>query len=360
MIRQILFLMLALLLLTGPASAAELPGALLDALPEQAAPLLKDADYDLNGDLLSSLKEIAAKAGGQVRGIVRHRLRGVLSVLLAVILCSMAEGFCQSVDEQKVTAFLPMVGALSVTLLTTSSLDDLMGLGTSTIHELNLFSKALLPTLAAATAAAGGVASASARQVITILFVDLFLGLVDGFLIPMVYLYVGALAASGCLPGGRLDAIASLLKKGIVWMLTGVLLLFTLYLSVSGIFSGVVDRSSVRMAKAAISGAVPVVGGIIAEASETILAGASLLRGSIGLFGVLGIFATCAVPFLQLSIQYLLYKLTAFLAAAVGSPGLCKLIDGLGGAFGLLLGMTGSCALLLLISVLASVAVVVT
>ena len=43
----------------------------------------------------------------------------------------------------------------------------------------------------------------------------------------------------------------------------------------------------------------------------------------------------------------------------MGSPGLCKLIDGLGGAFGLVLGMTGSCALLLLISVLSSVAAVV-
>ena len=59
-----------------------------------------------------------------------------------------------------------------------------------------------------------------------------------------------------------------------------------------------------------------------------------------------------------LLVQYLLYKLTAYLASVVGAPGLCKLIDGLGGAFGLILGMTGGCALLLLISVLASVGAV--
>ena len=66
----------------------------------------------------------------------------------------------------------------------------------------------------------------------------------------------------------------------------------------------------------------------------------------------------CAYPFLQLGAQYLLYKLTAFLAGAVGAPGLCRLIDGLGGAFGLILGMTGSCAVLLLVSILASVGAV--
>ena len=56
--------------------------------------------------------------------------------------------------------------------------------------------------------------------------------------------------------------------------------------------------------------------------------------------------------------QYLLYKLSAFLAAVVGAPELQALIDGLGGAFGLVLGMTGSCALVLLVSVLSSVAAV--
>ena len=56
--------------------------------------------------------------------------------------------------------------------------------------------------------------------------------------------------------------------------------------------------------------------------------------------------------------QYLLYKLTDFFAAAIGDSELCGLIGGLGSAFGLLLGMVGSCALVLLISILASVAAV--
>ena len=113
-----------------------------------------------------------------------------------------------------------------------------------------------------------------------------------------------------------------------------------------------------KVAKAAISGVVPVVGGIIAEASETVLLGAGMLKNTIGVFGTLAILGACVYPFLQLGVQYLLYKLTAFLAGALGAPGLCKLIDGLGGAFCLILGMTGGCALLLLISVLASVGAV--
>ena len=72
----------------------------------------------------------------------------------------------------------------------------------------------------------------------------------------------------------------------------------------------------------------------------------------------LTVLALCAYPFLQLGIQYLLYKLTAFLASVIGDTELCGLIGGLGGAFGLILGMVGSCALVLLVSILASAAVV--
>ena len=54
----------------------------------------------------------------------------------------------------------------------------------------------------------------------------------------------------------------------------------------------------------------------------------------------------------------MLYKLTAFLASVIGDTELCGLIGGLGGAFGLILGMVGSCALVLLVSILASAAVV--
>ena len=79
---------------------------------------------------------------------------------------------------------------------------------------------------------------------------------------------------------------------------------------------------------------------------------------SIAVTLLLGVLALCAYPFLQLGIQYLLYKLTAFLASVIGDTELCGLIGGLGGAFGLILGMVGSCARVLLVSILASAAVV--
>ena len=103
----------------------------------------------------------------------------------------------------------------------------------------------------------------------------------------------------------------------------------------------------------------PVVGKIIADAAETVLLGAGMLKNTVGIFGMLAIFAVCVQPFLQLGVQYLVYKFTAFLSGLIGTQEIRRLIDGLASAFGLVLGMTGACALLLLVSVLASVAAVI-
>ena len=88
------------------------------------------------------------------------------------------------------------------------------------------------------------------------------------------------------------------------------------------------------------------------------MAGAGILKNAVGVFGMLVILSMCVVPFLQLGIHYLAYKLTAALAATVADGRTSGLIDGLGGAFGLILGMTGASAMLLLVSMVSAVSMV--
>ena len=294
---------------------------------------------------------ILEKAGAMASGVFRKRLRSSASVLLAVILCGAARSGLKPDGELAVS----LAGALSVTALSAGSLEDLIGLGWKTIRELDGFARALLPALAAASAVSGAPSTAAIARMLAMLLSGLLLRLIDTVLMPLLYLYIGVLTASCALPGNRLDLLAEGLKKAVTGILTAALLGFTIYLSVSRVIAGTADGAALRITKAAVARAVPVVGGILAEASEAVLAGAGVLRNSVGVFGMLAVLAACVYPFLQLGIQYLLYKAAAFLAAAAGMPDLCRLLDGLGGAFALVLGMTAACALLLLVSALCFV-----
>lgn len=351
-------MVLILLVLWTPVQASEVPEELVRALPEEAATLLEGLDSGGTDGFSEGIGRILEKLAHSFGGILHRQMRNAATILLVVVLCAGVENFYQGAGG-KSPRFLAMAGALSVAVLTTGDLDSLMGLAMNTIEEISFFGKVLLPTLAAATAASGAVTTAAFQQVTTVFLVHLLLQLIEIVLMPLVYLYIGVLTAGACIGEPHLTAIAEGLKKILVWILSTALLLFTIYLSIVRVISGAVDGAAVKITKAAISGVVPVVGGIMADAAETVLAGAGMLKNTIGVFGMLGILAACAYPFLQLGVQYLLYKLTAFLASVVGIPSLCKLIDGLGGAFGLALGMTGACALLLFVSVLSSIAVVI-
>ena len=156
-----------------------------------------------------------------------------------------------------------------------------------------------------------------------------------------------------------LDKLADGLKKLISWLLCGAVTAFTLYLSVSGVLTGSADRAAVKAAQTAVSGAVPVVGSILAESAEMVLSAAHSLRAAIGAAGVLGVLLACLAPLVRLSMQFLLYRAAAFVSAVSGVKPLERLLEQLGDAFALVLGMTAACAALLLAALLVSISMVV-
>lgn len=348
-----------LLLSLVPAFGAETD--LPDAVPKQAEEVLGDLPSE--GLTFSSLQEGLSRLWEtfcqSLFSTLQDNISSAILLLSVIVLCGVADDCFQAAGNGHIANYVPMVGALVITLITAGSFHSMLRLGRQTIEELDVFAKALLPTLAAAVAASGGIVSAGAKQVSTVFFAELVISLIREFLIPLVCLYVGIAAVDAMLPQSHLKKIGDMMKKTISWILIASLVLFTGYLTVTGAVTGSADALSVRLTKSAISAAVPVVGSIISEATDSVVAGAGLLKNSIGVFGLLVVLGTCLMPFLELAVQYLLYKVTSFLAGMIGTPSLVDLIDALGSAFGLVLGMAGACALLLLISIISSVSVVV-
>ena len=354
-----LWILFVLLLSIVPVYAADIPEEFTDAIPDSARELFENTDKVNDFTSLNSgLSALWDRTCKLLVTTVQESLGGVILILSAILLCSVAEDCFGAAGGEKILDPVPLVGTLVILLAVGSNMKNLMGLGEETIEELNIFSKALLPTLSAATAASGGAVAASVRQVATVFFSDLLMSLIRSLLLPMVWVYVALSASNAIMPAGRLGGIAQGLQKAITWLLSGSLLLFTGYLSISGAFASSADSMTLRMTRSAIGGVIPVVGGIISDAADTVLAGAGVLKQSVGVLGTLTILATCILPFLKLGVQYLLLKLAVFFAATVAPEPLVKLVDALSTAFGLVLGMTGAAALLLLISVASSVMVV--
>lgn len=296
-------------------------------------------------DFGAGLWQLLAKAIGAVRPDLKEAGRVCLGLMGTVLLISILRSFS---DRVKQTANLAGTAAIAAALLL--STNSMITLGSETVTHMCEYGKLLLPVMTAAMAAQGGTATSAALYSGTALFIALLSNLIAKLLVPMVYLFIGLSAANAATGEGLLKRMRDLLKWVMSWCLKTVLTVFTTYMGLTGVISGTADAAAVKAAKAAISTAVPVVGGILSNATETVLVSAGLVKSAAGIYGIFAVLAIFVEPFLRIGIHYLMLKCTAAVCGIFGCAEMTDLIGDFCDAMGLLLAMTGSVCLLLLIS----------
>ena len=302
-------------------------------------------------DVGASFRHMAETGKEALGGVVKRSVRSCVLLLAVTLLCGLTEGVKAGTGGSGL-GVTTLAATLSITAIAVGDVNSLLSMGEEAIFNMETLGDVLLPTVSMATAASGTPAMAVVKHGATILFSDFLIRLIDTLLIPLCYAFVAANVAWAALGNDGLKRIGGLLSV--------VLLAFVGYLNLSGVISGGADAATVKAAKFTISNMVPVVGGVISDTAETLLAGASVLRNAAGVFGMLAVIGICVVPFLNLGVHYLMYKCTAALAATVSADGrITGLIEALGTAFGLILAMTASCAVLLVVAMVSTVSAVV-
>ncbi len=267
---------------------------------------------------------------------------GVLGVVLLLSLVQSLPGAGGNVSD--------LAGAVALGTLLLGASNSLVHLGADTVRDLSEYGKLLLPVMTAALAGGGGTTTSAALYAGTTLFDSILSTAVSALLVPLIYVYLCLAVANSALGEETLKKLGDFVKWLLTWCLKIILYLFTGYVSITGVVSGATDAAAMKATKLTISGMVPVVGGILSDASEAVLVGAGVVKNASGLYGLLAVLAIGLQPFLVIGVHYLLLKATAGIIGIFGSKRLVGLIQDFGSAMGLLLAMTGTSCLLLLIS----------
>lgn len=349
---------LCALLLTLPAAAE----SWLDLGPLRGA-LSGEESAAIDG-VTPEQGDLRAGAAGLLRSALaafRTQLRAAASAgFLSLALCtlvSLAEGFGAGAGVKGAARAAELTAVCGLLLICFSGSGSLVEQCGTSIRRLELFSRTLTTTFAAAGAVAGKPVSAVSASAAAMLFSSVLISLSRSVFLPLVRGLMLLAAAGAAAESPLLLRGAQLLKSGVSTFYRWFLMIFTGYISLSGLISGAADAAAVRTAQAALSTAVPVVGGILAGTSEAILAGARALRAGIGLFGCLGAAAICLTPFVRALCHLLVFRLLAAFAASFAPAGAQKLLDGVADAYGIALGLLGTCCLAQFIAIVASLTV---
>lgn len=337
--RKLLILILLLPILIMPAKALEITAP---EVPEAAAQYMpRDT-----GDFTAGIWELLGNVLGAVRPELKEACKVCMGLMGTVLLISLLQGVS---ERTKHTSNLAGTAAIAASLLL--SANSMISLGAETVTEICEYGKLLLPVLTAAMAAQGAGAASAALYAGTALFTTLLSNLIGKLLVPMAYLYLGLAAANSATGEALLKRMKDLLKWVMGWCLKTVLTVFTAYMGITGAVTGTADAAVLKAAKTAISTAVPVVGGVLSNAAESVLAGAALMKNAAGIYGILAMLAIFLEPFLRIGIQYLMLKITAAVTGIFGCKEMTDLIGDFSEAMGFLLAMTGSVCVLELIGI---------
>ena len=336
--KHIVLAFMLIFALALPASAAEITAP---EVPEAGEDLMPE-NTDSFGD---GLWELLQKAVRLIRPDLREASKVSLAVIAAVMMVSLLQSFSGSVKS-----VADMAGSLCIAAVLLLSTNSLIRLGGETVTELSDYGKLLLPVMTAAMAAQGGVTSSAALYTGTAIFDSVLGSLIANLLVPMVYLFLALASANSAIGEELLKKMRDFVKWFVSWCLKTLLTVFTTYMSITGVVSGTTDAATLKATKVTISSVVPVVGGILSDASEAVLVSAGLMKNAAGIYGILAVLAVFLEPFLRIGVHYLVLKLTAALCGVFGAKRMTELIGDFSTAMGLLLAMTGSACLMLLIS----------
>ena len=335
---RLMLIVLLVLSLAMPVSAADITAP---TVPESGRDLMPQ-DGTSFGD---GLWQICCRGLAKIRPDIAEGAKISLCIIAAVVMLSILSAFPGMTEK-----CCDLVGAVCIAGLLLGSANSLIRLGTDTVEEISQYGKLLLPVMTTALAAQGGLTTSASLYVGTAAFDTLLSGVIASVLVPMVYIYLALAAANAAIGDDLLKKLRDFLKWLMTWVLKTVLYVFTGYMGITGVVSGTTDAAALKAAKLTISGVVPVVGGILSDASEAVLVSAGVVKNAAGIYGIFAVLALIAEPFFRIGVHYLILKFTAAVCGIFGSKRITELIGDFTSVMGLLLAMTGTVCLLILIS----------
>lgn len=325
------------------------------ALPEEerkiSGELRVDGSYDTGGALKRLWGRLLSEAAEQLREDL-----GYASALVAIaVFCSLAGA---AAAGKNIPEYINIAGCCAAAFMIAGSMDSIIAQASEALARLSDYSKAAMPAIFTAAAACGAVVSASARYASVCLAIDVIMSAAQRFIIPLIYAFLALVISASIFENPLLRAVARLTKWCATTLMTGITIVFSAYITLTGLIAGSTDQVAVKTARTVISSSLPVVGGIISDAASVVLSAASVIKNSAGAFSLIAVCALCAGPFAALSVKMLVFRAAAAAADMLPGGKLAALINDVGTALAMLLGLVGCCGIMLFISIMSGIKVV--
>lgn len=333
----------------------ELSGAsnLIDELPNDVQKQLKDIGVtspswqELNS---MSFFDIFSSIMNTVEQQAVTPLNCVVKIMGVVMLVALINSVKSSIASSTLTSVLNSVAVLTVSIILIQPICHTIEYSATIIKLSADFMLAFIPIMVAIMLTMGQSLQSAGNYTIVMGAGTVVSQISTNILVPLLNTFLGMSVVSGISQKVNLSGFCELINKVVKWVLTFTMSVFTAILTMQSIITSSADSAGTKATRFAISSFVPLVGGALSEAYQTVRGCMSMLKSGVGVFAILAT-GTIYIPALTSCVLWLIAINIAIALAGVFDMGqIIKLLKCVTIVINVLIAILLCCMLIFIVS----------
>lgn len=290
---------------------------IINKLPEEAKENLDDIgldDMDINK--LSNLnpRKIFAKILYIAQQSSYKPFKFSLVIIAIMLVCALVESMKVSFSDRPLSGVVGVVGSLLVCTSIVFPVVDCISKTSNVIKNSSDFMLCYIPVMTGIMITSGQPMSAASNHFIMVFLGNIISEFASNLLVPLLNIFLALSIVSTLSPKLNLKSFCETINSIVKWILGFLMSVFVSVLTVQNIVTTAVDSTSSKSIKFAINSCVPIVGGALSDAFNTVQSCLKLLKSGVGAFSIIA----AGFIFIPIIIECLIYMISINVCVSFG------------------------------------------
>ncbi len=280
----------------------------------------------------------------------------LIKLVILIVLCALLKNLQSSFLKESVGELAFFICYIVVVSFLVIGFKETSELGVNVIDKMVGFMYATVPIMITLLISGGNVVSGGIFQPILIMAVEISAIVIKNVFIPIVFLSTVLSIINNISDKIHLSKLAELIKKTGTVLIGIILTIFVGIVTIQGSVGSVADGVASKTIKFAIGTFIPVVGGYLSDAADTVIGCSLLIKNAAGVIVLMGIIAVCLIPIMKIAAIVLLYKATCALVEPISEKRITDCINDIANSMILIIGSVAVVAFMFIVSITAIIA----
>lgn len=254
-----------------------------------------------------------------VEGAIKEPFKFLMISIGIVMLTSLLGSFVKKPDT------IQLVGGGAVALTLAVPVATTVSEAFSVLELLGIFTSAFSGVFCAVVSASGGVVSGASYGAMTIFFNGLFSGGLSAISKPVI----NSMCALGFLSSFDMmkltQRFSEIVKKIYLFLISFVGTVFSGMVTLKGVLSESADNLASRSVRFVVGRSLPIVGGAVSETYSALISSLSLIKSTVGAFGIITVIVIALPTVIKLAMWILSLEISLSLFGAFGADSVAPL-----------------------------------